>query len=310
MTRTTAPPVTVREVRPEERDDVATLLRRAYGAFADELPPDLLDRWLDDVVEPGDAVTLVGHIGGRLVGTARIHLDGSRTAALPPGSASVRAVAVDPDARRSGVATALMGECAAQARAAGATAVYLHTAPFMHAAAALYERLGYERDPAHDVDVAALYGISGPPVQAVISAYRLDLVPRCRVIRPGQGYAGRQGLTYAAGLSAESAGTRGLCLHTLTIPPGGRAKAHRHEAHESAIYVVRGKAVVWWGEGLAHRDEMEAGDFIYIPAGVPHLPINPGSEPAFAVVARTDPNEQESVVLMPELDDVPDRSTS
>ena len=30
----------------------------------------------------------------------------------------------------------------------------------------------------------------------------------------------------------------------------------------------------------------------------------------FAVIARTDPNGQESVVLMPELDEIPDRSTS
>ena len=29
----------------------------------------------------------------------------------------------------------------------------------------------------------------------------------------------------------------------------------------------------------------------------------------FAVIARTDPNEQESVVLMPELDAVPDGGT-
>jgi uncharacterized RmlC-like cupin family protein len=111
-------------------------------------------------------------------------------------------------------------------------------------------------------------------------------------------------------VSSESVGAHGLCLHTLTIPPGGRAKAHRHEAHESAIYVVSGTGEFWWGEGLAHRDDTGPGDFVYIPAGVPHLPINTGSEPIFAVIARTDPNEQESVILMPELDDVPDRGSS
>jgi uncharacterized RmlC-like cupin family protein len=128
----------------------------------------------------------------------------------------------------------------------------------------------------------------------------------CRVIRSGDEYQGRQGLAYATGLSTESAGTRGLCLHTLTIRPGGRAKAHRHEAHESAIYIVSGTGEFWWGEGLAHRDGTTAGDFVYIPAGVPHLPVNTGTEPIFAVIARTDPTEQESVVLMPELDGVPD----
>jgi uncharacterized RmlC-like cupin family protein len=40
----------------------------------------------------------------------------------------------------------------------------------------------------------------------------------------------------------------------------------------------------------------------YIPAGVPHLPANLSDRPCSAVIARTDPNEQESVVVMPELE--------
>ena len=125
----------------------------------------------------------------------------------------------------------------------------------------------------------------------------------CRVVRGGAGRDGRQGLPYTAGVSAQSAGARGLCLHTVVIPPGGRAKAHLHAAHESAIYMVSGTTEVWSGPGLAQRDVVGPGDFVYIPAGVPHLPVNPSvTEPALAVVARTDPDEQESVVLLPHLD--------
>jgi uncharacterized RmlC-like cupin family protein len=47
---------------------------------------------------------------------------------------------------------------------------------------------------------------------------------------------------------------------------------------------------------------MQAGEFLYIPAGVPHLPYNPYAAEAVAVLARTDPNEQESVVLRPDLE--------
>ena len=46
----------------------------------------------------------------------------------------------------------------------------------------------------------------------------------------------------------------------------------------------------------------------YIPAGVPHLPTNLSDKPASAVITRTDPNEQESVVLLPELDALVDFS--
>jgi uncharacterized RmlC-like cupin family protein len=128
-------------------------------------------------------------------------------------------------------------------------------------------------------------------------------VPTCVLIRPGDSYEGKQGLSYFAGISAESAGATGLCMHLLTIPPGGRAKAHKHEHHESAIYVISGEAEVWYGDGLREHAITRAGDFFYIPAGVPHLPANTSAtEPCVAIIARTDPNEQESVVLLPELD--------
>jgi uncharacterized RmlC-like cupin family protein len=43
---------------------------------------------------------------------------------------------------------------------------------------------------------------------------------------------------------------------------------------------------------------MKAGDFAYIPAGVPHQPYNPTDRPVRAITARTDPKEQESVVVL------------
>ncbi|ORE89847.1 hypothetical protein ATO4_23422 [Aurantimonas sp. 22II-16-19i] len=91
-------------------------------------------------------------------------------------------------------------------------------------------------------------------------------------------------------------------MHLLTIPPGGRAKAHLHESHETAIYVISGVSGTYYGERLEHHATVAAGDLFYIPAGVPHLPYNPGTEPVVAVIARTDPNEQESVVLRPDLE--------
>jgi uncharacterized RmlC-like cupin family protein len=131
----------------------------------------------------------------------------------------------------------------------------------------------------------------------------MENAAECRVVRPVQGYEGKQRVDYGAGISAETAGSHGLCLHTLVIPPGGRGHAHLHEHHESAVYVIAGEGEMWWGEGLAHHEVVSAGDFIYIPAGVPHLPVNPSDSTTLtAVVARTDPNEQESVVLLPELD--------
>ncbi len=129
--------------------------------------------------------------------------------------------------------------------------------------------------------------------------------PTCKVIRSGEKYMGKQTFTYFAGISAENCGAQGICMHLLTIPPGGRAKAHLHENHETAIYVIRGEAGMWYGEKLEEHIDCRGGDYLYIPAGVPHLPYNASeSEECTAVIARTDPNEQESVVLLPELDEL------
>lgn len=120
----------------------------------------------------------------------------------------------------------------------------------------------------------------------------------CRIVRSGEGFRGKQGLDYFSGISAESAGATAICMHLLEMPPGAEAKPHYHEAHETAIFMLEGVVEFKHGPNLEHTDRVEAGDFIYIPAGVPHQPYNPTDRVAKAVIARTDPNEQESVVLM------------
>ncbi len=121
--------------------------------------------------------------------------------------------------------------------------------------------------------------------------------PTCKVIHVGQTYHGKQDLDYFAGISAESVGSSGICMHMVTIPPGARATAHYHEHHETAIYVLSGEANMWYGEGLKEHLTVRAGEFLYIPANMPHQPYNPSaSVPCVGVLARTDPNEQESVI--------------
>jgi uncharacterized RmlC-like cupin family protein len=123
-------------------------------------------------------------------------------------------------------------------------------------------------------------------------------MPECRVIRGGAGFRGKQGLDYFSGVSAENTGARAICMHLLEMPPGASAKPHYHEAHETAIFVLEGMAEMRHGPNLEHVMRVESGDFIYIPAGVPHQPYNPGDTPVRAVIARTDPIEQESVVVL------------
>ncbi len=99
----------------------------------------------------------------------------------------------------------------------------------------------------------------------------------CRKITPAGTFDGKQGFTYVEGIARETTGSQAICMHLLTIPPGGRAKAHKHATHETAIYMLDGVTVMFWGTRLENRMEAEAGDLIYIPADMPHLPFNPGT---------------------------------
>ena len=117
------------------------------------------------------------------------------------------------------------------------------------------------------------------------------------IIRSGGSYEGKQGMSLATGVSSQSAGAQALCLHLVTFSPGTRAP-HMHDGHESAIYTVSGETEVWHGAGLRQRTVVKAGDFMYVPPGIPHLPVNRGDVMTVAVVARTDPAEQESVVTL------------
>jgi len=116
------------------------------------------------------------------------------------------------------------------------------------------------------------------------------------VIRPTATTLTKQGLPIFQGISGKNAGAKAISLNKVVIPPGGSAKAHRHKGYETAIYLIKGRVKTLYGEGLKKSVVNEAGDFLYIPADLPHKPINMSdTEPAVAIVARTDPNEQESV---------------
>jgi len=133
---------------------------------------------------------------------------------------------------------------------------------------------------------------------------RLHATPNLRVVRPGAPYKGKQGHHYAPAISADSVGSLALHMQMLTMPPGEVGRAHLHERHETAIYVLSGTSGVWFGENLQHHATAVAGEFVYIPASLPHLPYNSSDrDDCVAIIARTDPNEQESVVLLPELED-------
>ena len=134
--------------------------------------------------------------------------------------------------------------------------------------------------------------VGAPPLFAGDSRKDGEII----VIRPDASVGSKQGLPVFEGISGQNAGAQGISMNRVIIPPGGAARAHLHKGYESVIYLIKGRVKTLYGEGLKKSVINEGGDFIYIPAGVPHKPINLSDTlAAEAIVARTDPNEQESV---------------
>jgi uncharacterized RmlC-like cupin family protein len=119
-------------------------------------------------------------------------------------------------------------------------------------------------------------------------------------VRVSEATKSKQALPIFTGISGKTAGAKGLSLLKVVIPPGGAAEPHVHKGFESAIYLLQGRVETRYGDGLKKSVINEAGDFLFVPPDVPHQPINLSkTEPAIAIVARNDPNEQEHVILYP-----------
>ena len=128
----------------------------------------------------------------------------------------------------------------------------------------------------------------------------------CRVVHSGEAYEGKQGFTYLRGLTGETVGSRGISMTVLTLPDGARARTHLHEAVETAVYVIAGRAEMFYGPRLEQHLDCESGDYVYIPADVPHLVLNRSGAETTALVAHTAADDQERIVLLPELDTLVD----
>jgi uncharacterized RmlC-like cupin family protein len=128
----------------------------------------------------------------------------------------------------------------------------------------------------------------------------------CVVVKAGEAITSIDGVQRAPGISNTTASAGSICMQISRLPGGAVGQAHLHEDHESTLYILEGSTAMLYGNKLEHRLEAHPGDFVYIPANTPHKPWNLSeTEPIVMVVARTDANEQESLVLLPHLDELP-----
>jgi uncharacterized RmlC-like cupin family protein len=125
-----------------------------------------------------------------------------------------------------------------------------------------------------------------------------------RIVRPGGTYVGRQGFTYGSGASAETVGTKQVCMNILPMPNGARAKVHYHRGIETIAYLLEGDCIVRYGDNVEYAVTATKGDQVFVPADVPHAPCNLSGSPCTWIVVHSSASDQDGIVLMPELDSI------
>jgi uncharacterized RmlC-like cupin family protein len=78
-------------------------------------------------------------------------------------------------------------------------------------------------------------------------------------------------------------------IGTVTLQPSAGTGPHHHGRHEVAVYVVKGRGEIRWGDRLEYRAEVGPGDFVYFAPCVPHQERNlSASDLLDFVVGRSD----------------------
>lgn len=136
--------IAIRRATPADLDAVAPLFDAYRGFYGQPSDPGRARDWLAERMARGESVVLLGERGGRIAGFAQLY----------PMFSSVRTARtwilndlyVAEDARRGGVARALLDAAASFARSEGAAGISLETTVDNAAARALYRSAGWHED--------------------------------------------------------------------------------------------------------------------------------------------------------------------
>ncbi|HWI71278.1 MAG TPA: cupin domain-containing protein [Baekduia sp.] len=109
------------------------------------------------------------------------------------------------------------------------------------------------------------------------------------------------GMQRFAAISGTLTGSQKLWMGGNTVRPGEASADHHHGEADSGIYIVSGHPrFTFLVDGKERSIDTAPGDFVYVPAWVPHREENPSAdEDAIVVLARSTP--EEIVINLPDL---------
>jgi uncharacterized RmlC-like cupin family protein len=122
----------------------------------------------------------------------------------------------------------------------------------------------------------------------------MDMVteyPSIRIVSPAgfdRGTAQTPGSVRLAAITPQIGIETALWGGLFEVKPGARTGIHHHGEQQTIAYVLSGNCEVRWGVSGEYAASAKAGDFIHVPAFLPHMEINPSDTESFLwVVVRS-----------------------
>ncbi|RJO77029.1 cupin domain-containing protein [Nocardia panacis] len=109
------------------------------------------------------------------------------------------------------------------------------------------------------------------------------------------------GAVRISGVSPQHTPATKIWMGKVSNEPGFRSLPHHHGEAETGGYVLSGTARIYFGENYQEFLDMSEGDFIFVPAWIPHIEVNMSTEHELVfLTARTPDN---LVFNLPDVDD-------
>ncbi|WP_226037801.1 GNAT family N-acetyltransferase [Aquibacillus saliphilus] len=151
----------IRNARKEELRYIREQRVRAYSEHEKAIPKEHWQALKKAItsnadIQPGVEL-IVAESNGEIVGSVALfqaNTDAYEGYVDKSDYPEIRVLAVAPDARGEGVASALIDECITRSKEMGYNFIGLHTGSFMESAIKLYQRKGFERLPKDDFEPA------------------------------------------------------------------------------------------------------------------------------------------------------------
>jgi uncharacterized RmlC-like cupin family protein len=128
--------------------------------------------------------------------------------------------------------------------------------------------------------------------------------PRITVTRAGSEAASSAqspGAHRISGVSRENTAVSKLWFGKVINEPGFRSTPHDHGVAETGGYILRGDARIYFGEDFQEFVDLHEGDFVFVPANLPHVEANMSTEHDLVWLSTRAPDN-----IVRNLPDVPD----